>query len=161
MDLQIELVISQIIAFLILLWVLKRYAWKPLLNALEDRQNKIKKEFNSIEEQKMKLNGLIKEYNEKMADIQAVGKVKFQEELAKANKASLEITEQAHKEAKDIIFKAQEDALGEIQKAKIQLKDELVDLIMASTEKMIQKNLDDPDKQKILIEKFIEQGVAK
>jgi len=161
MELQIELVISQIIAFLIVLWVMKRYAWKPLLTVMEDRRNKIQGEFDSIEEQKKEINRLKKEYKDKLANIDAEAKLKYQEELNKGKKAGQDVIAQAHKDAKEIIFKAQADAEAEVQKAKIQLKEDLVNLVMASTKKVIQKDLDDPKKQKALIEEFLEQGAAK
>lgn len=54
LDLDLGQIIVQIIGFLAMLWILKRYGWKPLLDLLDARRQKIQSEFDSIEEKKEK-----------------------------------------------------------------------------------------------------------
>ncbi len=54
MNIEISQVITQIIGFLITVWLLKRFAWKPLLSMMDERRQKIKDEFQRIEDEKVK-----------------------------------------------------------------------------------------------------------
>lgn len=156
MRIEIGQVISQIISFLIMLWVLKRFAWKPLLNVMDERRQKIKSEFDSIEAQKKELAKLIDEYNKKLKEIDSLAKAKEQEGIKKGEFAAIEIQNEARSHAKKIILKAEENMFKEIAKAKIQLKNDLVNMTLSASEKVLQMNLDG-EKQKHLIEDFVKQ----
>ncbi|MGZ3633771.1 MAG: F0F1 ATP synthase subunit B family protein, partial [Parachlamydiaceae bacterium] len=62
MKIQIGQVISQIIAFLLMLWILSRYAWKPILNTMEERRHKIQSDSDAIEDQRKQAEALLAEY---------------------------------------------------------------------------------------------------
>ena len=49
MDFSLQLFITHSIGFLITVWILKKYAWGPILSMLDERRNKIKGEFEKIE----------------------------------------------------------------------------------------------------------------
>lgn len=49
MDLRFDVLVTQIIGFLIVLWVLRRYAWGPVLGMLEDRRVRIANEVANAE----------------------------------------------------------------------------------------------------------------
>lgn len=160
MDLEIGQIFSQIVAFLIMIWVMKRYAWKPILGLMEERRKKIESEFELIEERKKEVNKLLDDYHEKLAGIEARTKIVLQNAEKEGQKISQEIQDDAHKKAEVIIKKGQDEIEKEIAKAKIQLKSELVNLIISATQKMVQQDLD-PEKQKQLITKFISEADLK
>ena len=62
MNLVWQQVLTQIIGFLIVLWVLKRFAWKPILALLEERRQKIKNEFDEAARRKGEANQLLASY---------------------------------------------------------------------------------------------------
>jgi F-type H+-transporting ATPase subunit b len=157
MKIEIGQVITQIISFLIMLWVLKRYAWKPILTLLDERKDRIKREFESIEEQKKQLESLKNEYQEKLKSIDNQARTKFQEALDQAQKDGQKIQQQAHNQAKSIIAKAQEELQKDILKAKDQLKNDFVEVTFAAAQKVMQTNLDH-EKQKALIPEFINKA---
>lgn len=156
MHIEIGQVVSQIIAFLIMLWVLKRYAWKPLLNTLEQRKNKIATDLSTIEEQKKALASLMIEHNQRLKDIEAQAQMRIQEAVVEGQKRAQVIQEEAHNQAKNLIKKAQEQLQIEILKAKTQLKEEIVHIALTSAQKMIKESLD-LDKQNQIISEFVEQ----
>lgn len=157
MKIEISQVITQIISFLIMLWVLKRYAWRPLLKVMDDRQHKIQADFSTIEEQKKENERLMSEYQEKLKAIDVESSVLLKGAYEKGNRLFKEIEDEARAEAKMILTKAQEELQNEIFKAKIQLKDELVKMTLMATQKIIQTSLD-TEKSKKLIGEFIEQA---
>lgn len=156
MHLEISQIISQIIAFLIMLWVLKRYAWKPLLAVLEERRNKIQAEFQTIEEQKKANEDLANDYREKLKDIDNQARAKIQEGIEEGRKLSLEIQQEAHDTAKAIVLKTQTDMQKEVHKARLQLRNELVNMTLAASRKIIHASLDSEAENKLVAD-FVDQ----
>lgn len=156
MHLEWQQVITQIIGFLIALWILKKFAWKPLLKVLEERKERIKSEFGKIEEERKKAQELLQQYQEKLKEIEAEARVKIQEAVREGRDIAGEIKQQAQAEAKEILSKAQAEIEREIAKAKVQLKNDLVNMTLSATEKIIAEKLDEK-KHKQLISDFIEE----
>lgn len=160
MNLELGQILTQILAFLIMYWVLKRYGWGPLLSILDERQQKIKDEFNEIEDKKKQEQKLIDEYQQKIREIDAEARHKLQESIAQGQKIALEIQSETQEKAKQILTKAEEEASREIHQAKVQLKNDMVKMVIAVTEKVLQQKLD-PQTQRKLIEDFVQEAEAK
>lgn len=160
MDLEIGQIVSQIIAFLIMLWVMKRFAWKPLLGVMEERRQKIQAEFDYISDQKNEIQKLIDEYHKKLDDLEAQGKVIIQKAISEGRNLAKDIQKEAHENAEVIVKKAQQEVDIQIAKAKVQLKTELVDMIIGISQKVIKEDLDN-EKQKKLVSAFIDEAQFK
>ena len=158
MNIEISQVISQIIAFLIMLWVLKRYAWKPLLESLDKRRDHIAGEFASIEKQKADLKTLEDQYQKQLDEISQTAKEQLRQQIEKGKHIASQLEEDAQLNAKEIINKAKLDIDREIIKAKAQLKEEMVSLIISSAEKVLNEELKDPNSQKKLVENLLEEA---
>lgn len=156
MKIEIGQIITQIISFLIMLWVMKRYAWKPLLAILDERRDKIQADLDAIEQEKARNAALEKEYQAKLDQIDALAEEKSKKAIEEGKKMALKIQNEAHSKAKEIVNKSQEDLQKELLKAKTQLKSEIVDMAFLASEKVLQMNLD-TEKQKSLILDFVEK----
>jgi len=156
MKIEIGQIFTQIVSFLVILWVLKRYGWKPLLGVLEERKNKIKSEFDSIEKEKLELATLKEEYQRKLDAIEELSKKKVQDAVESAQKIAQQIQKDAHKEAKETLLQAKEDLQKELSKARVLLKKELVGITLDATKKLLQETVNE-DRQKRILEEFMEQ----
>ena len=159
-DLDASKIIIQIIGFLVMLWIMKRYGWQPLLDVLEERRKKIQKEFDDIAAQKDEVKQMVLLYEEKLNDIEGIARKKIQEAIAEGRKISVEIQEEAQAIAKETGHKAKLEAQREMAKAKTELKNDLVNLVVDTTEKIIQEKLD-ATSQKKLIAGFINESDLK
>jgi F-type H+-transporting ATPase subunit b len=159
MNLELGQVITQIIGFLLALFILKRFAWKPLLGILEERRSKIKSEYDKIDEEKNIVKGLSSDYEAKLKDIEGLARQKILEASKEGQQMSNQIKENARKDALEIMSRSKEDIQRELEKAKVQLKNELVDLSLRAAEKIIREKLD-AEKDRMLISDFI-QGLEK
>lgn len=157
MHIQIGQVVTQIISFLIMYFLLKRYAWKPFFTVLDERNYKIRNEFETIEQQKKQFEALQEEFHNhlKKSDIDMRNKV--MEAIKEGQEIAKEIKNEAQQQAKEIIKKAHTEMEQELVKLKAQLKDDIVQMTIAASEKLIQANLNDK-KQKELVETFIDRG---
>lgn len=156
MKIEIGQIFTQIISFLALLWVLKRYGWKPLLDVLEERKTKIRAEFDSIEKQKKQAESLKDAYQKQLDEIEELSKKKMQETEQIAKDAANKIEKEANEKAKEMLLQAKEHVQKDLLKAKGLLKKELVDITFNATEKLLKETMNE-DTQKRLIEDLIEQ----
>ena len=157
LNLEVSQIIIQIIAFLAMLWVMKRYGWGPLLQILEERKNKIKAEFNLIDTRKAEVEELNVQYQDKLKGIDADRRKKIQEAVAEGQKISSDIQADAQLRAREILDKAISEVEGEIVRGKIQLKNDIVNLVVNTTETILQKELD-ASSQKQLITRFLDEA---
>ncbi len=162
MDLNLEflkLFITHSIGFLITVWILKKYAWEPILNLLEERREKIKSEFQKIEDGYTEVEKLTAEYKAKLSSIDDERRARITEAVNQGKKIAEEIKTTANKEAKVIADKAKSEIERDVAKAKVQLKDDMVTITVKAASKIINEELDD-SKHRELIANFID-GIEK
>lgn len=147
--------LTQIVGFLLAVWILKLFAWKPLLGMLEQRRARIKADLDEAELAKRQAAEIMAEYQRQLKEIDQTARVKIQEAITEGNRVAAEIREQSRAEAKDIISKAREDLSRDVAKAKIELRNDMVNMAVAATEKVIAEKLTD-DKHRQLINKFLD-----
>ncbi|MBN2225891.1 MAG: F0F1 ATP synthase subunit B [candidate division Zixibacteria bacterium] len=155
MNIELAQVITHIIGFLITVWLLKKFAWKPLLSMMEERRQKIKDEFDNIETRKQDAEQLRTEYENKLKNIEAERRVKITEAVNEANKLASDIKMNAQEEARGIINRTNEQLDRDVAKAKVQLKEQMVAITLTAAEKILHEKLDDK-KERELIGKFID-----
>jgi len=149
-------IIAQVISFLLLLFLLRIFAWKKLLKLLDDRKNRIASEFKNIEDTKQEIAQLKAGYDAKLLNIDEIARVKIDEAVASGRDITDEIRKKAHEEAQEIINNAKRDIKYELDKAKEELKDKIIDLTMSATEIVIQEKLTGEDDKK-LVKDFLDK----
>ncbi|MBI3317963.1 MAG: F0F1 ATP synthase subunit B [Candidatus Omnitrophica bacterium] len=144
------------IGFLILLAILRKFAWGAILGVLEDRAQKISEEFRSIEETKKELAKLREEYQENLAKIEEESRAKIQASILEGRRIAMEIEEDARQHSRDTLEKAKEAVANEVAKATQELKEQVVDLAIGLTHKVLRQHLDEETDRR-LIEGFIQE----
>ena len=146
------LYIWTIITFLLLLYVLAKFAWKPLLKMLEDRENLIKSSLKDAEKAKLELESLSQESEA----ITAKARSEAQSILAESKSAADKVKEDTIAKAKEQAIKIRDDAKKQIEvekdKAISDIKQEVVNLTLSVAEKLINKNLNDADNKSLIEE---------
>ena len=146
------LYIWTIITFLLLLYVLAKFAWKPLLKMLEDRENLIKSSLKDAEKAKLELESLTQESEA----ITAKARSEAQSILAESKSAAEKVKEDTIAKAKEQAIKIRDDAKKQIEvekdKAISDIKHEVVNLTLSVAEKLINKNLNDADNKSLIEE---------
>lgn len=145
--------------FVITVWILKKFAWKPILGILEERRQKIKSEFDKIDSGHSEVAGLKSDYEGKLKDIENLSRQKLAEAVNEGQKVAAEIKEQGRDEAQEIITRARAELERDVEKAKAGLKEDMVKITMAAAEKIIRIKLDDNEHRR-LISDFID-GIEK
>ncbi len=149
-------IFAQIVGFLLLLFLLRAFAWKKLLKLLDDRRERIASEFKKIEDTQAEIAKLRAEYDKKLSDIDETSRTKIQEAMARAKQLAEEVRESSQRQARKILEKAEESIGIELAKAKEELKNKVIDLTINTTEKIIKEKLTE-EKDRKLVSEFIEE----
>lgn len=148
--------VAQALSFLLLVFILRRFAWNPLMNMMEERRNQIESNIAQAEKERQQAEQIKREYQEEMKK----ARQEAQEVIAKATKLSevraAEILASAKEEAEKIKASALKDIERERDRAIAQVQAQVADLSVAVAEKIIRKNLDVKG-QEDLIEQFIQE----
>ena len=141
-----------ILTFLLLVFVLAKFAWKPLLKMLQDREDMIRSSIEDAEKAKSELERL----NEESEAIMAKARSEAQSILADGKAAAEKVKDGIIAKSKEQASKIREDAGNQIQvekdKAISEIKEEVVNLTLSVAEKLIQKNLSDADNNSLIEE---------
>lgn len=152
MSFELKQIITQIIAFLIMLWVLKRYMWKPLMELMDERTHKIQATFKEIEEKNRQADLRKAEYEKKISAIKDEGQVIIQNAVKEARTIAQNLEVSAQQKAHEILNRAQEQAKIDLAKAKIELKKEIVDLSFHALEKLVRITLTPEDRERFALD---------
>jgi F-type H+-transporting ATPase subunit b len=157
----IRMVGTQILGFLLLLWGLSKWAWGPLTAQLEVRRQKIAGEFAEAERRQLAADALKVKLEQDLRGIDAQARAKLQEAVGEGQKVAGEIRAQAQKEAQDRMARAEDEMMREREKAKELLKEQVIGLSIATAEKILKAKLDDPAQRRLAAQFIDEVGALR
>lgn len=140
-------VFVQLLAFIIVFWTLKLLAWKPLLALLENRRSKIQSELDGIEKAKREIETLKADYAKHLQTIDEEARTKIQHAVEEGRKIAKDIQEKARGEAQQAFDKSKENLSVEIAKARLELKQDIANLVIQVSEKVIREKLNEAKQQ--------------
>ncbi len=144
------------ITFLLLLLVLRRFAWGPIVGMLNERERTIREALEQAKHERAQAEKLLAEQKEALAHAQRAAA-----ELARRNQQEVEVlrqdlTARAQKEADAMLADARKQVAEELARARAELKAEVVDLAIDAAAQLIKANLD-AKAQRTLVEEYISQ----
>ncbi|MBS4536443.1 F0F1 ATP synthase subunit B [Clostridium sp. D2Q-14] len=146
----------QLLATLILFFVLRHFLYKPVSEFLNKRKETIKSDLESAENKRAEAIKLKEEYEAKVEEAKGEGKEIIETSRRRGEDLRNEIIEEAKNEAQSIREKSKSDIEREKQKAQMELKGEMVTIAMLAASKVVDKNLDEKS-HKDMIDKFIDE----
>lgn len=157
----IRQVATQILGFLILLWVMRKFAWGPLLGQLEARRQRIAGEFAEAARRQAAADESRAQLETQLRDIEVQKRAKIQEGVAEGQRVAAEIKAQAQKEAHDRLAHSEDEIARELEKSKEILKEKMISLSLRGAEKVLREKLDDPHQRKLVGEFIDEVGASR
>ena len=148
--------VTNILAFVLLLLILKKFAWGSLLKLIDDRRAKIASDFESIERTKQELDQLKADYQKQIERIEEEARAKIQQAVDEGRRVASEVEESARASARETLEKSKEAIALEVAKARLELREQVVDLAIQATHKVLQQHLDEATDQR-MIEAFIKE----
>ncbi len=148
--------IPSIIAFLIIWFLLAKFAWPAVANMMDKRSETIKESLASAEAARIEAQELLDEYKTQLADARRESAEILAEAKRSGEVVRADITSKAQAEADDIIQKARLAIENEKKQASADLQSSVADLSVSVAGKLLGENLDDEQHRK-LIEKYISE----
>ena len=146
------LFIWTIVTFLGLLWALKKLAWSPLLEALETRQNAIRKSLDDAQQAKVELERLNAESGHIIQRARVDADAIITQSRSDGDRLREEIRAKARTEADHIVKNAERQIQLKTSRALEQIRREAVDLSVMIASKIIQRNLSKEDNERLIDE---------
>ena len=156
MDLRFDVLVTQIIGFLIVLWVLRRYAWGPVLGMLEERRVRIANEVATAERLRQEAMALKAEYENQLRTIENQARERIQKAVVEGQKVAEEIRANAQAEARAIADRARANLELDIKKARVELREEIVALALGAAERLLHERLDAKEHGRV-VERFLSE----
>jgi F-type H+-transporting ATPase subunit b len=148
----VGLMIWTVLAFLAALFILRRYAWPAITEALDKRQRVIEDSIETAERAKTEAAALLEEYRGRLREARA----QSEEILTRARKAGevaeRESVEGARAKREELLEQTRRDIEAETRRAIQEIRSEVADLTILATEKVTRKTLDDDDQKRLVEE---------
>ena len=152
----VGLMIWTLLAFLVALFVLRKYAWPAITEALDKRQRAIEESIETAERARADAGALLEEYRERLREARA----QADEIVARARKAGevheRETLEEARARREELLEQTRRDIETETRRAIQEIRAEVADLTVMATEKVTRKALDDADQRRLVEEALSE-----
>ncbi len=148
------LYIWTILTFLVLLALLAKFAWNPLLEALDSRQQSIRKALDDARKAKQELEGIHVESAKLLAQARREAAEIVSRSRADADRFREEMKEKARAEAATLIRNAERSIELETTRAVQQIRQEAVDLSIGIASKLLQRNVSKEDNERLIEETF-------
>jgi len=154
-EFSIGLFFWQTVLFLVLLFVLRKYAWKPILNAVNEREEGIKNALDSAEKARREMENLQSDNQKLLNEARAERETMLKEARDIKNKMIEEAKGEAKQEANKMIAQAQASIETEKKAAIADLKSQVANLSIEIAEKVVREELSNKDKQVKLVESML------
>ncbi|SRR5712692_3139106 len=148
------LTIWTIITFIVLVLVLKKLAWKPLVQSLTAREEKIRESLEQAEHARLEAQRLIEENQKQMTHAQGEFQRMMREAREEAEKLRAKRKQEAEAEARKIVDQGKMEIEREKEAALVRLRAEVADLAILAAGKILDEELDEK-KQRKLVDTFL------
>ena len=148
----VGLMIWTLLAFLAAMFILRKWAWPAITNALDKRQRAIEESIEVAERTRSEAQELLQEYRDRLREARA----QADEIVARARKAGevheRETLEKARVQREELLEQTRRDIDAETRRAIQEIRAEVADLTVMATEKVTRKSLDEADQKRLVEE---------
>jgi len=139
-----------LVIFLTVLFVLKKYAWNPLLDFLEEREKDIAESLEMAESAKTNLEKIKDESEKILNEAKKEGKTIVSDSKLRAEESANKILDDAKAKSNEFLDDAKSKIEIEKKRAIKEIKEEVVDLSLELATKVLQRNVKDDDNNKFI-----------
>jgi len=143
-------VLTHIVCFFIVFWILKRFAFGPILEVIDERRERIQSDLQQAEELRKKADADHRALEERLSHIEEEARARMQELIAEGRRVAESIQESARRESAEMIQKAQKNIEYETEKAREVIKKDIINMTIEATEHLLKQRLDDAGHRQLI-----------
>lgn len=155
------LMIWVLLVFVVSMWVLKKYAWPPIIEIIDKRQRAIEEQIAASEAAKAESERLVQEYRDQLAAARAESDEIVGRARRSGEQVERDAIEQGRQTREDLLAQARRDIEAETRRAVDELRNEVAALTVEATAKVTRKTLTSDDQQRLLDEALGEIDFSK
>jgi len=148
------LLITQIVGFLILLFLLNRFMFKPIFGILDQRQANIKATYDQLDADRARMDEMRSDYERRLNGIEAESREQIQAAVKDGQILRDNLVADARQQVETIIEQGRNDLERERQAAFLEMRGQIVAIAMAAAGKVVGENLNDARQTK-MVDDFI------
>lgn len=149
------LFIMQTVIMLVLIFLMVKFAWKPILNSLNERETGIQEALEAADKAKREMENLQADNQKMLKEARAERETMLKEARDIKNKMIADAKEEAQTQANNLIAQAQAAIESEKKAAMAELKSQVANLSIEIAEKVVKAELSNKDKQMSLVESML------
>ena len=142
------LIFWTVVTFLLLLGILWKFAWNPILGALEARERAIQKTIDDAERLQEEARGVLEEHQKRLAEAREERNKILDEARAAGEHLKNDVLEKARHEADQVLVRAKRQIELETEQALLTIRDQAADLAIKAAERVIERALTDDDQRR-------------
>jgi F-type H+-transporting ATPase subunit b len=154
MSIQLNLMFWTLIIFVILWFLLQKFAFPAILGMVEKREQALEEAIQSAKRDREEAARILAEHRSQLEGARGESQRLIADARAVAEKMRAELLEKTRQDQQDMIERARRDIGAERDKAIVELRREAVDLAIAGASKVVEENLDN-EKNRKLVESFL------
>lgn len=151
-NINLGLSIWTLVIFISVFLLLARFAWKPILSAVEARENKIQGALDEARRRHAEAEELLREHKEQLADARRQAQEILADGRDAADRFRKEMQGKAREESETILVRARAEIQREKESAVDELRRESVDLALAAASKLLRQKLDGEEDRRLVME---------
>ncbi len=152
---ELGLIFWSALSFLVLLFILRKFAWKPILNSVNERESSIKDALAEAENARLEMQNLQADNERILKEARAEREAMLKEARELKNKIVSDAKDEAQEQASKMIVQAQDAIATEKKAAMAELKSHVAGLAVDIAEKVVREELSNKNKQLELVESML------
>ena len=156
----VGLMIWTLLVFGVSMWLLSRYAFPRISEALDRRQRAIEESIDASERTRREADALLEEYRERLAEARGQADEIVSRARRTGENAQSEILAEARAKREEMMEQTRREIEAETRRAIQQIRAEVADLTVLATEKVTRKSLDDADHRRLVDDALAELDFA-
>ncbi|HCU0917918.1 TPA: F0F1 ATP synthase subunit B [Staphylococcus aureus] len=150
-------VIVQVLTFIVLLALLKKFAWGPLKDVMDKRERDINRDIDDAEQAKLNAQKLEEENKQKLKEIQEEVQKILEDAKVQARQQQEQIIHEANVRANGMIETAQSEINSQKERAIADINNQVSELSVLIASKVLRKEISEQD-QKALVDKYLKEA---
>jgi len=144
--------VANVGVFLIFIQVINSFFYKPLADAVNQRNSELESTFSKAEQLKSEMQKMKSDYEVQLAEAEASAREQIQASVKEAQVLRLQLMTEASEKAEQLLRQAQEEIAVHRERMISELRLRVIDLTLSATEKVIAKNVDNEVNRKLVQE---------
>jgi len=149
-----QAIVTQVVALILLVWLLKRMFFQTVLNTLDDRTKNVADTYAKMEENQRAMEEARRDYEQRLRGIEEEARAHIQAAVKEAQQLREQIMSDAHQQGEGLIQHAREEIEREKRTALLELRTEVAELAVGAASKILGRSID-AQSQRDLLQDFI------